>query len=163
MPLNQERLKKLLRYDAGEGVFKWNRSKGRARAGNVAGCADTYGYIVIRIDGCLYKAHRLAWLYVHGRWPDGLIDHINRNPSDNRIENLREASQSENTHNANRQSKSGVPGVRWRSERNRWVAQIRVGYRNHVLGSFKTKEEAVVVRRQAEQAMVSAVYRKQEG
>ena len=157
MPLTQDRLISLLRYDEERGLFFWRKSKGRAREGAQAGAVDTYGYVVVRVDGILYKAHRLAWLYVHGRWPDGLLDHINRNKSDNRITNLREASQSENMHNANWKSKSGVPGVRWRGERNRWVAQIRVGYVTHVLGSFKTKEEAIATRKQAETRMLSAV------
>lgn len=156
--LTQDRLKQLLDYDADTGVFAWKITKGRARAGAVAGATDAYGYRVIRVDGVLYKAHRLAWLHVYGRWPDGLLDHINRAPSDNRLHNLREATQSENMHNATRKSKSGMPGVLWRSERNRWVAQIRVGYKTHVLGSFRSKEEAIAARRKAEQAMVASIY-----
>lgn len=159
MTIDAERLKDLLSYNAETGVFTWRKTKGRAKAGSAAGCKDTCGYEVIRVDNVLYKAHRLAWLYVHGRWPDGLLDHINRKPGDNRIANLREVSQSENMHNATRKSKSGVPGVRWRHERNRWVAQIRVGYRNHVIGSFLSKDEAVFARRQAEQTMMSSIYK----
>lgn len=159
MALDEKRLKELMVYDPDTGLFTWRKTKGRAKAGSAAGCKDAYGYKVIRVDGLLYKAHRLAWLYTYGEWPEGLLDHINRNPADNRIANLREASQSENMHNANRKSKSGVPGVRWREERSRWVAQIRVGYRNHIIGSFMSKDEAVLARRQAEQAMMSAVYK----
>lgn len=160
MPFDQTRLKELLRYDAGTGEFVWLRTKGRAREGAVAGATDTYGYRVIRVDGVLYKAHRLAWLHEYGRWPDGLLDHANRVKGDNRICNLRAISQSENMHNSSRRTKSGVPGVRWRKDRGTWVAQIRVGYRNHVLGSFKSKDEAIAARREAEQAMVAAVYGK---
>ena len=156
--LTQDRLKELLAYRAETGEFCWKRTKGRMKAGQRAGATDAYGYRVIRVDGVLYKAHRLAWLYTRGRWPSGLLDHINRVPGDNRACNLREATQSENMHNASRESKSGVPGVRWRAERDRWVAQIRVGYRNHVIGSFLSKDEAVAARRRAEQAMVSSIY-----
>lgn len=159
MSLTQNRLKELLVYDPDTGGFVWRRTKGRAKAGQPAGATDTYGYRVIRVDGVLYKAHRLAWMYAHGRWPDGLLDHVNRRPDDNRLLNLREATQSENMHNADRKSKSGVPGVRWRQERGRWVAQIRVGYRNHVIGSFPSKDEAVAARRRVEQAMVSSIYK----
>jgi hypothetical protein len=157
--LTQDRLKELLDYDAETGEFCWKHTKGRMRAGQRAGATDAYGYRVIRVDGVLYKAHRLAWMYAHGRWPDGLLDHANRKPGDNRLLNLREATQSENMHNADRKTKSGVPGVRWRQERGRWVAQIRVGYRNHVIGSFLSKDEAVAARRRAEQAMVSSIYK----
>ncbi len=160
MLLTQDRLKEVLRYAPDTGEFIWLRAKGRARIGNRAGATDAYGYRVIRVDSVLHKAHRLAWLYETGRWPEGLLDHINRVKDDNRISNLREISQSENMHNANRPTKSGVPGVRWRGERNCWVAQIRVGYRTHVIGSFKTKGEAVAARRKAEQAMVASIYGK---
>ena len=156
--LTQDRLKELLAYDPETGVFQWKRTKGRMKAGQLAGATDTYGYHVIRVDGVLYKAHRLAWLHTHGNWPAKVVDHINRRPGDNRLCNLREATQSENMHNANRKSESGVPGVRWSSERNRWVAQIRVGYRNHVIGSFLSKDEAIAARQRAEQAMVSSMY-----
>lgn len=159
MSLTQNRLKELLVYDPDTGGFVWRRTKGRAKAGQPAGATDTYGYRVIRVDGVLYKAHRLAWLYVHGKWPDGLLDHINRAPGDNRLLNLREVTQSENSHNSNRRAKSGVPGVRWRSDRHRWVAQIRIGYRQHVLGSFTSKDEAIAARRHAEQTMLSSIYK----
>jgi len=158
MPLTQNRLKELLAYDPDTGEFMWRQTKGRAKAGQLAGATDAYGYRVVRVDGVLYKAHRLAWLYTHGKWPDGLLDHINRVPDDNRLRNLREATQSENMHNAARCTKSGVPGVRWRAERSKWVAQIRVGYRQHVIGSFACKDEAIRARRAAEKAMVSSIY-----
>lgn len=158
MSLTQDRLKQLLAYCPDTGEFEWKISKGRAKAGQLAGATDASGYRIIRADGALYKAHRLAWLYMHGKWPAGVLDHINRVPGDNRISNLREVTQSENMHNASRRSKSGVPGVRWREERNRWVAQIRVGYTNYVIGSFTSKDEAIEARRAAEKAMVSSIY-----
>lgn len=161
--LTAERLKILLVYDREQGLFTWRETKGRARQGSVAGATDAYGYRVIRVDGKLYKAHRLAWLYEYGEWPEGLLDHINRAKDDNRIVNLRPVSQSGNMHNANRKSKSGVPGVRWREERNRWVAQIRVGYRNYVLGSFSTKEKAIDARLRAEHEMLSSLYISRKG
>lgn len=157
MSLSYEKVRQLLDYDPHTGEFYWVKTKGRARAGERAGATDAYGYRVIRVDGVLYKAHRLAWLWVYGCWPDGMLDHIDRDKGNNSIENLREATQSENMHNANRRSLSGVPGVRWRAERNRWVAQIRVGYRNYVLGSFATKDEAIAARRTAEATMISSI------
>lgn len=160
MPISYDRLKHLLDYDPETGAFRWKITKGRAKLGQFAGATDAYGYRVIRVDGVLYKAHRLAWLHTHGEWPSGLLDHINRAPGDNRLCNIREVTPSENMHNAKRKSKSGVAGVRWRTERNRWVAQIRVGYRNHVIGSFESKQEAIEARRQAERLMVASIYGK---
>ena len=160
--LTQKQLKELLSYDADSGDFVWLVQRGRKKAGEPAGVKDHYGYVVIRINTKLYKAHRLAWLYVYGVWPDNGLDHINRNPADNRVVNLRDVSHSANLHNAQvrRGSRSGVAGVRWRVERNRWVASIKVGYRHHNLGSFRTLDEAVEARRDAEQRMLSAVLTK---
>ena len=158
MTVTQDRLKNLLTYHPDTGGFTWRVTKGRAKAGQSAGATDAYGYRVIRVDGVLYKAHRLAWLYAHGEWPSGVIDHVNRCPGDNRLKNLRAVTQSENSHNSGRNSISGVPGVRWRKDRNRWCAQIRVGYKVHALGSFTSKEEAVEARRKAEQAMMASIY-----
>lgn len=110
-------LKELLHYESETGVFYWLVSNSnRIKVGDVAGCVNPYGYVVIRIDGHLYRAHRLAWLYVYGNYPEGkqpFIDHINGNPSDNRITNLRCSSLAENQKNRkiNSNNKSGVLGV----------------------------------------------------
>jgi hypothetical protein len=160
--LTQKQLKELLRYESKSGHFYWRHSQGRAKAGQQAGALDAYGYVVIRVNGALYKAHRLAWLYVHGQFPDGLLDHINRKPHDNRISNLRNVSQSINMHNAKARvgSRSKVPGVRWRADRNKWAASIRIGYTQHYLGTFESLEKAIKARKQAEQKMLSAVQEK---
>jgi hypothetical protein len=90
-PLNAARLRELMHYEPETGrVVRRTATRGH-RAGAVAGCTRRDGYQVISIDGYRYLAHRLAWLYVHGAWPDGDLDHINANPSDNRIANLRAA------------------------------------------------------------------------
>lgn len=151
------RLKELLRYTPDSGVFTWKVSHPRAKKGAEAGAVDHYGYIVIRLDGVLYKAHRLAWLYVHGEWPCKNLDHINRNKSDNRIANLRIASQSVNMHNvgARVNSKSGVSGVVWRADRQYWTARIKIGYKNFYLGSYARKSDAIGARKEAEQALLA--------
>lgn len=160
--LTQTQLKELLRYDANTGHFYWLQSRGCAKKDQKAGARDAYGYIVIRVNNHLYKAHRLAWLYVYGRLPIGLLDHKNRKTDDNRIANLREVSQLVNMHNAKTRvgSRSNVPGVRWREERNSWVASIRISYKMYHLGSFKTLEEAIRARKNAERKMLSSVYGK---
>jgi hypothetical protein len=163
--LTQQQLKELLSYDANNGDFVWLVQRGRKKAGELAGVKDHYGYVVIRIDTKLYKAHRLAWLYTHGEWPINGLDHINRDRADNRIENLRDVSHSANMHNAKVRcgSKSGFAGVRWRPERNRWVASIKLGYRHYNLGSFQSFDEAVDARRDAEKRMLRAVLTKGVG
>lgn len=150
--LTQARLKELLHYDPETGGFRWKVKFSRQQPGGAAGTRDAYGYLVIRVEGRLYKAHRLAWLYVHGVWPALGLDHINRERDDNRIANLREACQSLNSMNRTPQvrSASGVSGVIWRKDRRKWTAQIRIGYRTVHLGVFADKKDAVAARKTAE-------------
>lgn len=103
-PLTPERLRCLLSYDQGTGLFTWLIDRGNgACAGQRAGTVDrNSGYVLVQIDGRQYRAHRLAWLYVHGRWPRPLIDHIDRNRANNRISNLREATSAINNSNTGR-------------------------------------------------------------
>lgn len=90
--LTAERLRELLDYDPETGYFRWRRDVGaRAWKGQLAGTMARDGYEYIGIDRRRYPAHRLAWLYVHGEWPRGLLRHLNWLRSDNRLENLREA------------------------------------------------------------------------
>jgi len=155
--LTFDRLREVLSYDVGTGVFTWRVKHAHARA--IAGAKDYYGYCVIRIDGKLYKAHRLAWLYTHGEWPVKPLDHINQIKDDNRISNLREATQSENMHNIRLRSnnKSGVSGVVWRSDRNKWNARIKVGYKNFNLGLFADMADAIKARKAAEDRLLSVI------
>lgn len=92
--LTLERVKELLHYDQETGLFYWNAKRGRCAKLSVAGSWNSYGYRRIKVDGRGYPAHRLAWLHVHGRWPQGEIDHINGIKHDNRIANLCEATSS---------------------------------------------------------------------
>lgn len=82
-----------------DGKFYWLRRRQGRQMGRPIGTPDSEGYLRVGIDGKSYLLHRLAWLYVYGEWPTGIIDHINRVPSDNRIENLRDVSQHENALN----------------------------------------------------------------
>src|ERR1019366_3461065 len=97
--LTVQRLKELLSYDRNTGKFIRLKTRGPYVAGSVAGTVSDLGYRSIFIDGRIYKEHRLVWLYITDKWPAWEIDHINRDPSDNRIENLREATPSQNMPN----------------------------------------------------------------
>ena len=137
--LTPERLREVLSYDKVAGDF--TRLATGERLGRVGLCR---GYVHIRVDGRSYKAHRLAWFHVYGRWPDGDIDHINGDRGDNRIANLREATRSQNNANkaASPKNRSGFKGVNYAPHVKLWRARIGVDGRSIHLGHFKTREEA---------------------
>ena len=153
--LTAEHLRELLHYDPLTGVFIWKAKvnrKSRVNLGEVAGGKIANGYWRIHVLNRTYKAHRLAWLYVHGRFPAKHIDHINRVKTDNRIANLREATPAENQQNRslNKNSTSGIRGVFWYSRDSLWGASIRYGKVLVALGKFAEKEEAAAARKAAE-------------
>jgi hypothetical protein len=142
MKLTAARLRQVLSYSQETGLFHWLKTERRVKAGDLAG-SYTQGYFNVQVDGVLYRAHRLAWLYVHSDWPAKGIDHINGDGRDNRLVNLREADQSQNMANARRRAecKSGFKGVT--AYRSRWVASIgRGGGRKQHIGVFDTPEAA---------------------
>jgi len=147
--ISVERLKELLTYEPSTGVFTWNPvvRKSRAKAYSPAGSLTAYGYIQIKIDQRKLFAHRLAWLFVTGKWPIGEIDHINRNRTDNRFCNLREVSKKQN--HENRSRPNGV-GVRFEADRQKWLARIKHNQRTINLGRFDSEEEAIAARLRAE-------------
>jgi hypothetical protein len=159
-------LRLLLRYDPSAGKLYWNerprwwfksqrehkRWNGRY-AGQVAfETLDTPGYYQGSVRKRLFKAHRVIWAIVHGVWPEAFIDHINGNRLDNRLENLRVVSKTENARNQKRRydNISGAPGVTWCKRTRRWRAKIGVNGRQRQLGSFTAVDEAIKARREAE-------------
>ncbi len=142
--LIQARLKELLRYEPRTGLFTWLvRRSQKALVGQQAGRVNmTTGYVEIQIDGRRYKAHRLAWLYVYGYFPDHQIDHIKENKTDNRIKMLRVATRSQNKMNVGitNANNSGIKGVYRHG--NRWIAQAQIDGKKYRLGSYKDKHEA---------------------
>jgi hypothetical protein len=142
------RLRQVLDYNPIDGVFTWKeRLSNRVSVGDVAGTLGQNGYTYIRFDGYMVLAHRLAWMYVHGEWPDKAIDHINGDRNDNRLSNLRLANSSENAINGKVRStnKSGYRGVSWDKGKSKWVARLVKDGKQHVLGRFHTKEDAYQV------------------
>jgi hypothetical protein len=140
--ITAEHLREVLRYDQDTGVFTWLRSR-RIRPGSIAGHVNWDGYVIINVGSRGIRAHRLAWLYVHGRWPLDQIDHIDGDRSNNILTNLREADNRlnlENQRHARCDSRLGILGVR--PSKNKFQARIRVGKRLLNLGLFFTPEEA---------------------
>lgn len=140
--LTQKRLKELLTYDASTGQFVWNTRRGSTPSGTTAGRKNSFGHIQISVDAKRYLAHRLAWLYMFGNFPNSYVDHINRVPSDNRISNLRLCTRSQNNSNtgARTTSISGIKGVDY--VRGKWRAQIASNGKKFHLGYFKTLAQA---------------------
>lgn len=134
-----------LNYDPATGQFTWKWSSRKpAVVGKEAGWIDRAGHRVIEIEGNRYKAGRLAWLLVTGTWPELEIDHINRDASDNRIENLRQASRTMNNVNRVRRRKYDLPrGVD--HNKNGFLARLRVAGKVYCLGTYPTPEEASAV------------------
>lgn len=150
--LTAEVLRQLLDYEKDTGEFTWKSPlANRVRPGDKAGQRDGHGYRQITICNRAHLAHRLAWLYTYGEWPDGQIDHKNRDRSDNRISNLRLASNTQNRANSGlgKNNKSGVKGVHWYPTYNKWVAVIRVAKKSRFLGYFEDKEAAAEAYRRA--------------
>lgn len=143
--ISAERLREVIKYDPDTGEFRWRIATGaRCKAGTVAGCVDKkYGYRLISIDGIMYRGCRLAWLYMKGVWPEKQIDHINRVRSDDRWENLREATSSEQKMNRKvRENTTGFRGVTLHKPSGLYNARIMAGRIGHSLGYFKTAAEA---------------------
>jgi Demerecviridae HNH endonuclease len=142
--LTLERLKSALRYKPDEGIFIWLEGGGRKRKGERAGLTHSNGYRYLNIDGKRYLESRLAVFYMTGNWPLAEVDHKDRNPSNNRWENLRECTPSQNRANARTGKKtinSDLPQGVSRGK-GRIFAQCKVRRKNYNLGFFDTVEDA---------------------
>jgi hypothetical protein len=141
--ITQDRLTSLYQYNPETGVF--------TRYGREVGFLNWKGYILIQIDDKRYRAHRLAWFYTHGEWPNSQIDHIDHDRTNNAITNLRLATPTDNARNQSLHllSTSGTTGVYWDTGHARWRACITLNYKTKHLGSYKNKEDAIAARQAA--------------
>lgn len=148
--LTQEFLKSILEYDQETGEFFWIKPKRSwVAAGVKAGSIEAKGYVVININRGLYKAHRLAWLYVYGEWPKNQLDHIDRNKQNNKISNLREATNSQNQQNTPKYKtkalvRSKYKGVSLHNKTKKWQAEIQIEKKRFYLGLFSCEEDAAM-------------------
>jgi hypothetical protein len=129
-------------------ALAWNRR----HAGKAADQVSSNDYFTVQLKTRKYMAHRVVWAMHNGAWPDGEIDHINHNRQDNRIQNLRVVSRLENCHNLSKRhdNTTGVTGVYWDKNHEKWYAQIRLGSKTKHLGRYHDKSEAIAARRAAE-------------
>lgn len=141
-----DEIRKALCYDPESGVLRWRETRGpTAPKDGVVGTPGAHPYGRVMIGGRHYLAHRVAWFLHYGAWPLRGIDHIDGNPGNNRINNLRDVEQMTNSQNlrcAMSNSRSGLLGAHWHKMSRRWHAQIRVGGRVRHLGAFRTADDA---------------------
>lgn len=171
--LTAEQLRAVLLYDPDTGLFRWKEGIDHWRAGLPAGTKghtrkngtdyvfiglgttsrgiQKRPYIVLGVKKRVYRAHRLAWLYVYGEWPKGEIDHINGDSTDNRIVNLRDVTTAQNSLNRGlrRNNTSGIKGVSWSKKSQKWLVHIAVNKQLLHVGLFDTIEDARAARIEA--------------
>jgi len=152
MSLTQAELKELLHYSPDSGVFTRLVSAGGVKVGDVAGGVNGQGYICIRVKGKKHLAQRLAFLYMTGEFPKDQMDHINHIRDDNRWNNLREVTNQENCVNRSKRkdNTSGVAGVSWHKNTEKWQAEIVIDGKRKHLGYYDDKFDAIYARKAAE-------------
>lgn len=164
-PISRSDVSQFLSYDCENGLLIW---KPRSRSyfpsdrsfkiwsarfgGKPAGCYRADGYLVIRLFDKLYLGHRIAWFLHYGEWPQNSIDHIDGNPSNNKINNLRDVTRAENAKNLRHKAnnRSGRMGVWFSKPLKKWIAEISVNGKRHHIGTFADFSEAVEARSAAE-------------
>jgi hypothetical protein len=142
--MNRDTFTSLFEYKDGTLLWKTDRKSNKVK-GRAAGSPNDDGYILIKIEGAVYKAHHIVWSMHNLEIPDGFVlDHINGDPADNRIENLRLASRQQNNCNAKLRcdNTSGVKGVSWYKKSSKWIGQIQHAGRKIHVGLFESVDEA---------------------
>ena len=142
-----ERLRSVL--EERDGVLYWKAKThpraNRIKVGEVAGVVSVKGYVVVRVDYIDVFAHHVVWALRFGEYPSTSLDHINRIKTDNRIENLREATASDNAANCESKGRtSKYVGVSLDRGRGTWIAQIMKGGRNQYIGRYQSEEDAAL-------------------
>ena len=143
--INGDLLRVLFDYDSISGIFTRKITTSNvAKKGSIAGSLNDSGYLIILVNGHKYRAHRLAWLYCFDEFPNGIIDHIDGNRTNNRLDNLREATNTENLYNSKIRSDNttGYKGVSIDKRSNRYRAYITINKKVKSLGYYATALEA---------------------
>lgn len=143
--LTAERLREVLHYDPDTGVFRWSIDMGdKRKPGRAVGSRDRNGYLRVRIDYRMHQASKLAWLYSHGVIPPHEIDHIDGDPTNDKLENLRPATHSQNMKNTRLPctNTTGAKGVYWRKRWQTYEVKITVNGCTKYLGLRKELTDA---------------------
>ena len=150
--ITQKTVRDLFFYNKDTGELTFVNESGRGkRKDRKVGSISKVGYSVVFVDRKLYQAHRVIWLHYYGVLPEFGIDHINGDKLDNRISNLRDVSQKENTKNRvmSKNNTSGFNGVTWHAALGKWRSSISVNKKPVYLGFFKSKHDAIEARKAA--------------
>lgn len=150
--IQPERISKMFRYDPETGDIWWIESgKGKIKK-KPAGTVVSNGYKAVMIDGDRYYCHRIAWVLTHGLWPEDQLDHINGVKTDNRLVNLRPATNLQNGRNfkVKANNTSGTTGIVWCNQTKKWRALIKNNGKTIHLGRFVDKVDAINARKSAE-------------
>jgi hypothetical protein len=148
-PINEVPIQRLhevfdVSFDTGAVVWKIQTAR-CTKVGSLAGFKKSSGHLYVQIDGKTIALHRIVWAMFNGSWPVGILDHMNENPADNRICNLRIASKSQNGANVRRpqrNNKTGYKGVSLNKQTNKYRASMTLNGKHVHIGSFSTPEEA---------------------
>lgn len=145
--ITQDLVKELLDYREGKLYWRVNRGKNKIKGKEAGGRTNKLGYARVGINNCVYQSHRVIWLWHYGQWPENKIDHIDQDKLNNRIENLRDVTQAENTKNQRitTRNNSGYIGVSWSRENKKWNAYIKLNKKKIHLGYFINKEDAASI------------------
>lgn len=149
IPLTAESVKDIFTYDSEEGILRWKVNGMKVRAGQPVGSPDKVGRLRTTYNYKNYLVYHLIWLFVYGRLPEKEIDHIDRNPGNNKLANLRECSHAENLRNAGARTnnKTGHVGIFWDERRGKYLANLMKDGVTHHIGRYHTLEEAVAARK----------------
>lgn len=143
--LTQAELQQYLHYNPETGLFTWIKKKAAwQKAGSPAGSVHHEGYVVIGFNNKTYPAHRLAWLFIYGKFPKNEIDHINRIRTDNRIKNLRTVTTQQNQFNITKRNNttSKYIGVSWNNKLQKYISQIQINKQKIYLGMYDSEHDA---------------------
>lgn len=150
--LTHDRLKEVIHYSPITGIFYWRISSKGTKQYDTVGSVHSAGYLEAQIDKNRVYLHRVAIFYCTGKWPEYEVDHINHVPHDNRWLNLRCTDHVGNTKNCSisKNNVSGICGVYWSNQINKWIANIHVNHKTFYLGCSADKETATQLRKDAE-------------
>lgn len=152
--LSLQEIKERLAYNPNTGMFMWVMRFNNKHSLRVpfSGTINGSGYLYVTVGGICYRANRLAWALHYGNWPTNLIDHEDGDKTNNKINNLRDVTNTVNMCNSKKNSRntSGAMGIDWRARTSAYRVRISVNGKRIILGEYRNLDEAIAVRKEAE-------------